>query len=268
MSTSSSFQVISSLRYDPSLAATVQRHAADSYPDPLRSPYYLIPYHLDRLRDAAECFQWVKAQEFLEQDLAQFIQFLNSFIPDQTKPWRLRIVLDCNGSCTVEPSPVTSTDIRNFLLPLPCDSDSLAGEWRVYVDSQFTTPSSFTKHKTTVRDNYAEARLRSGIVSPLEQAEVLVVNPQGSIMEGSITTPYFRRRRPASTAGDDPGPEWTTPLLSCGGNSGTTRRYAIAQGFCTEGVINAHDLVDGEECWLSNGVRGFIRGRIVLSSKP
>lgn len=258
----SDFQIISSLRYDPSLPATVQHYAADSYPDPLRSAYYLLPYHLDRLRDAAQCFQWTKAHDFLQQDLTQFVRFLDTFISDPTKPWRLRIVLDRNGSCTVESSPAAPMETRNLLLPCRAPSDSSG--WRVYIDSQTTTPSAFTTHKTTARDDYTAARLRSGILSPQDQAEVLVVNPQGEIMEGSITTPYFRRRTQGSAeAHGDPGPEWITPLLSCGGNSGTTRRYAMVHGFCTEGVILAADLVDGEECWLSNGVRGFMRGRVV-----
>lgn len=259
---SQSFQIISSLRYDPALPDTVTQQVADSYPRPL-TPYYLIPYHQDRLANAARQFNWHKALPTLEQDLDKFHSTLDSFIPDRTKPWRLRIVIEDKATPTaglvVEANPTPPIDPRQLLLPLADTHPAQTPAWRVYVDSQPTVPSAFTTHKTTAREYYTAARHRAGIMSPQEQAEVLVVNPAGEVMEGSITTPYFRRRgSPAS------GPEWVTPPLECGGNAGTTRRYALAQGFCTEEVMPAAGLVDGEQCWLSNGVRGFMRGIVVL----
>ncbi|PYI05315.1 aminodeoxychorismate lyase [Aspergillus sclerotiicarbonarius CBS 121057] len=253
------FKIISSLRYDPALAVIGKQRAAKSSSDPLSTPYYLLPYHQERLRNAATCFSWGKALAFLKQDTNQFVKFLDAFIPDDTKPWRLRIVMDSMGTCEVEVNPTTSMDPLNLLLP--SDTNPQATIWHVYIDSECINPSVFTTHKTTARHFYTAARFRSGISSLLEQAEVLLVNPAGEIMEGSITTPYFRRR---NAAGEEGGPVWITPPLSSGGNAGTTRQYALAEGFCTERIIAATDLVDGEECWLSNSVRGFIRGKIVL----
>lgn len=99
-------------------------------------------------------------------------------------------------------------------------------------------------------------------------------------MEGSITTPYFRRRRRRrrrrsgvshglkdkehTDDDDNNNDKWVTPPLSSGGNAGVTRRYALEHGFCIEQVVRVEDLVDGEECWLSNGVRGFIPAVVVL----
>lgn len=258
---SQSFQIISSLRYDPTLPNT-----SDSSTDPLNSPYYLLPYHRDRLLNAARHFQWAKALDFLTQDLSQLVQVFDTFIPDNTKPWRLRIVVDCNGSCSVEANPAPHIDPLSLR---PFQSPPQPSIWRVYVDSQSMVPSAFTTHKTTARENYTAARVRAGIVSPQVQEEVLVVNPDGQVMEGSITTPYFRRRDHSKLSGDDDEnmPRWVTPPLSSGGNAGTTRRFALGGGFCTEQVIPAAELVDGEECWLSNGVRGFMRGVIVLDRR-
>lgn len=39
----------------------------------------------------------------------------------------------------------------------------------------------------------------------------------------------------------------------------------ILRGLASEDTIPAESLVDGEECWLSNGVRGFFFGRIKLT---
>lgn len=260
------FHIISSLRYDPSLPAVVAQHAAQSYPEPRPTPYYLLPYHLDRLINAARHFHWHHAVQFLEQGLESFTSALDSFIPDRTKPWRLRIVIEDKpgAGLTVDVNPAAPIDSLQLLLPFATDASQQSTPWRIYVDTQPTVPSAFTTHKTTAREYYTAARHRAGIMSPQEQAEVLVVNPAGEIMEGSITTPYFRQRG-SSDNQDNPDNrlEWITPPLSCGGNAGTTRRYALAQGFCAEQVVSALELVDGEECWISNGVRGFMCGVVV-----
>lgn len=257
---SQSFQIISSLRYDPTLPAVAAPKAPGNGSGPLSTPYYLLPYHRDRLINAASRFRWEKALQFLTQDLSHLVQLFDTFIPDCTKPWRLRIVIDCNGTCNVEANPTSQIEPLNLL---PFQTPPQSSVWRVYVDSQRLVPSVFTTHKTTAREDYNAARGRAGILSPQALEEVLVVNPDGQIMEGSITTPYFRRWRP-SNQGSDGDPEWITPPLSSGGNAGTTRRYALDQGCCAEQVISAAELVEGEECWLSNGVRGFMRGVVVL----
>ncbi|KAJ5103690.1 hypothetical protein N7532_004219 [Penicillium argentinense] len=260
------FEIISSLRYDPGIPQTIL-HNATGYPDPLASPYYLLAYHRDRLVNAARHFGWKFALQWLELDLESFEKFLDGSIPDRSKPWRLRIVVDAKGNGSVDVNPAAAIDLPNLLVPSLNQSNS-SPIWRVYVDTEPITPSGFTTHKTTARDEYTAARLRAGISSPTETAEVLVFNPNGEIMEGSITTPYFRCRASATSGQESAGPAWSTPLLSSGGNAGTSRRYALNHGFCTERIIQKTELVDGEECWLSNGVRGFMRGMVVLNRQP
>ncbi|KAI3133678.1 hypothetical protein CBS147326_4790 [Penicillium roqueforti] len=245
-----SFEIFSSLRFDPSLPDAACRHAS-SYPDPQKSPYYLLAYHQDRLTAAAAHFQWDEALNWLQQDLQDFEAFFDASISDLSKAWRLRIVVNSKGKARVETNPTASIDLMSLFIP-SLHTHPSEPIWHVHVDTQSTTPSGFTTHKTTARDDYTSARQRAGINSPTDLAEVLVVNPDGEVMEGSITTPYFLRDH-----------MWITPPLSSGGNAGTTRRYALSQGFCLEHTISRDELVDGEECWLSNGVRGFIRGVIV-----
>lgn len=38
---------------------------------------------------------------------------------------------------------------------------------------------------------------------------------------------------------------------------GTTRRYALEQGLCEEGIVMKDSIKVGEKVVLSNGVRGF-----------
>ena len=129
------------------------------------------------------------------------------------------------------------------------------GPWEVIPDTQRTTPSPFTSYKTTSRDMYMSARERVGIKDMADKKEVLIVSDSGEIMEGSLTTIYlFRNGR------------WVTPPESSGGQIGTTRRWALRQGWCVEEVINVESLVESEQCWISNGVRGFQIGKIKLGS--
>jgi 4-amino-4-deoxychorismate lyase len=37
-----------------------------------------------------------------------------------------------------------------------------------------------------------------------------------------------------------------------------------SRGVASEAIISVDSLIEGEECWLSNGVRGFFFGRIHL----
>ena len=77
------------------------------------------------------------------------------------------------------------------------------------------------------------------------------MNERGEVMEGTLTTPYFWREG-----------GWVTPREGCGGNRGTTRRWALERGVAVEGTIRAEDVRAGEVVWLSNGVRGFGWGRV------
>ncbi|KAL1871514.1 putative secondary metabolism biosynthetic enzyme [Paecilomyces lecythidis] len=268
-----SFSIISTLRYDPQIPAVASKSHADIYPYPKDSPYYLLPFHRDRLLNAATHFNWAKAIEFLQLDTTQFSQLLDKSISDQSKPWRLRIAVDSQGNCTVDVNPAAPCSPRSLFIPsadIETEAATQLPPWKLYLDTQPTEPSAFTTHKTTVRDEYTSARERVGITSLLDPVEVLVFNPQEEVMEGSITTPYFRRRSHiVDTAGSGSGSGedgfiWVTPPLSSGGNAGTTRRYALEKGFCVERLVKVDELVDGEECWLSNGVRGFIRAVVVL----
>lgn len=40
----------------------------------------------------------------------------------------------------------------------------------------------------------------------------------------------------------------------------------VLSGLAEEEAVSAGSLVDGEECWISNGVRGFIHGQVRLSA--
>ncbi|KAL2441977.1 hypothetical protein ABEF95_016980 [Exophiala dermatitidis] len=135
---------------------------------------------------------------------------------------------------------------------------------KVYIDSVPTSTSIFTRHKTTFRQPYDEARSRAGIVhTPPTDAEVLLFNSRDEITEASVSTPYFFRRDGMG------GYELVTPSLQSGGMIGVTQSKALREGFCTMDVVTLDGLQlrHGDVIWLSNAVRGFFRGRIHMQKE-
>lgn len=261
--TTATFSLISSLRFDPDLPSAASIYAKDSYPSPHDSPYYLLRHHQNRLLQAATNFKWAKAIAFLQQPLESFAKTLDTFIPDRSKAWRLRIVVDAKGECAVDVHPAAAWPLRCMFLPTSFDdlealSDSFP--WRLVVDSVPTAPSQFTTYKTTSRDHYDAARKRVGITSPADTVEALLFNTAGEVMEGSLTCVYFRRRQHNHQHGgqEESKAEWITPPLSSGGMMSVSRQYALDHGFCVEQVIRVDELLDRERCLISNGVRGFM----------
>lgn len=277
--------LFTSLRYDPlllSLPINIEHWQSETQQP---SPYYMFPYHRDRLIQAALEFGWHAAADRLSnsEGLTHLLLHVSNVCDIQPKgPLRVKVLLSQDISITVEAFPTPEVSQWNLYLsrlPPPRsasntyvspltggalqvgENDAVHGDppreepWEVLLDTATTTPSSYTSFKTTKRDMYDAARMRVGIESMAEKREVLLIGDKdGHVMEGSLTTPYFWRND-----------KWTTPPLSSGGQAGTTRRWALAKELCVEGEVKAETLVDGEECWISNGVRGFQYGKIKRS---
>ncbi|KAK1828371.1 aminotransferase [Podospora conica] len=278
---SPNFQIFSSLRHDPSLPSvfgtappeTSWNHAAPS-------PLYMLDFHRDRMLRAATHWKWHSAIELLHgpaglERLASAIhQEIAKDLNPHPGPLKVRVAISPDGTMDLTTAPVPETALGNLFpshLPSPHSPDSTttndphtptrATPYEVVISPSGTPRSEFTHFKTTVREAYDAARQLAD-VSLTSKREVLLVNQaDGSLMEGSTTTPYLWR-----------GGRWVTPPVSrgfsavdgSGGQDGTTRRWALERGVAEEDVIPVDSLVEGEECWLSNGVRGFFFGRIHL----
>ena len=153
---------------------------------------------------------------------------------------------------TITCSSSSFQDDRNWnLFPpsLPSKPGQSARQWLVYLYPDGIKPSLLTQHKTTERPMYDRARMFLG--DPSKPEEILLQNAQGEVMEGSISTPYFWRDE-----------RWVTPAETCGGNLGTTRRWALEKGIAVEGIVKMEEIKPGETLILSNGVHGFCFGII------
>lgn len=236
------WNITTSLRSDPQLAS------APGSPH----GYYMLEYHRERLLAAAYDFGWQEARQRLGG--AEGLRYLMAVLDDQITETavKVRILVNATGQLTVSHSAVPKVAIE-YLFPTNLMEMARISEpiWRIFISPIKTTPSIFTKHKTTSRDSYNSIREQiptwaRGAANTGLEAEILLVNANGNIMEGSITTPYFLRKD-----------KWVTPSTTSGGNMGTTRRYGLENGLCSEGEVRLEEVEIGERIWLSNGVRGW-----------
>ncbi|RCI08129.1 hypothetical protein L249_6317 [Ophiocordyceps polyrhachis-furcata BCC 54312] len=262
------FYLLTSLRHDVELESLFtgdSRHIGWNYNH--KSPLYMLDFHRDRLLRAAEHWGWNEAVEKLSGDealheLARMAQ--DAAVDTTTKPQRLRILVNSQGTLTFQKFDTPSQPLENLYPRLLTPPSLTAGPdehppppcFDLVVDDSATPRSEFTHFKTTWRAVYDAARRRAGI-RPGDLKEVLILNAdERSVMEGSITTPYFWRRD-----------RWVTPPVSprfsldkgSGGHDGTSRRWALDRGLAVEEAVLVDSLSDGEECWISNGVSGFQR---------
>ena len=240
------------LRWDPALVDSAANTGA-SCNQP--SPFYMLEHHQARLRESSSIDNLTALRDTLSSEVQQW--HLNH--PNEA-PESLRVKhrIYASGHTMTEITPTTRISL-DTLFPASLNSESLQPAlsipYTVTLNKSPTTPDHHTSYKTSNRISYDRARASANIISYAEPKEVLLYNPSGEVMDGSITTPYFLIND-----------QWITPAKACGGQQGTTRRWALAQGLCKEGVVNASLLqtaqTGGQTIWLSNGVRGFFPARI------
>ncbi|KAK1978449.1 aminodeoxychorismate lyase [Colletotrichum cereale] len=270
------FQLFTSLRYDSGLQDVPKRCLTiTGWNAEMASPFYMLDLHRDRMLRAATHWNWTPAIETISGSagLRGLNEAIESFLAQYGKAsaLRVKVLLNSEGSLGCEASSVPAVPLENLFpgrLPPP-GSTQQAGDpsegspVEVVIDKTETPQSEYTHYKTTKRAMYDTARDRESI-APTDRKEVLLVNSKdGNIMEGSLTTPFFWRND-----------RWVTPPVSVkyspgngsGGQDGTTRRWALERHLAVEEEVKADSVVDGEPCWISNGVRGFTFGKVQLNS--
>lgn len=237
----------------------------------------LLHLHRDRLAAAAEALGWRNLDCFVQDhgetsmkrivyELANHISSLEPLPPSTLESRKVVMKVDRAGkiftSSTVlkiHIDPSRSCILHEWMPPTlnitPCFDKNPA---KVYLDTQPTRPSTLLTHKTSHRCVYTAARERAKIAAstPPTEQEVLIYNAFGEIMDGSVTTAYFRCND-----------TWITPAAICGPTIGVTRRLALEKGLCKQSTIEIEDLRSGEEIWLSNAVRGFFKGILVTDRR-
>jgi len=233
-------QLFTTLRCDPELITTSSGDSANFGWNENPSPFYMLDLHRDRLLKAAIHWGWDTTVRTLEGDsgLRTLEDFLCKNVKEAAhKPYRAKVLIDREGVLSIVKAPTGPVPMSNlFPSQLPAPSSPTESsldivrvpernfDFDVLLDGKTTPKTEFTHFKTTHRPMYDEARGRASI-GLADKKEVLLINDRdGSVMEGSITTPYFWRNG-----------RWVTPPVSkefdptqgSGGNNGTTRRWAL-----------------------------------------
>lgn len=252
--------IYTSIRYDPILMTSPANTAA-SFRKP--SPFYLLEHHWTRLQVAKwsttgfEKNSSCSPNNFLSSP-PEFLRGLLLAVKQwqQTHPkeaeWaeslRIRWRMYPNGRITSEIWQIPRKSLHCFFpksLDLP-ENAVASTDWTVVLDYQATEANESTMFKTSDRSEQGRARSAAGITNLNSPKEVLLYDTNGSIIDGSNSTPYFYRNG-----------RWVTPSSTSGGLQGTTRRWSLETGICFEEVIHKDSMQLGEVVWFSNAVRGY-----------
>lgn len=166
-------------------------------------------------------------------------------------------------SCEVEPTAERPWDLLTACALVPNEPSISPSSFpgpiiTVYVDTEATPTTKFTRYKTTKREHCAKARARLNIDPKDVAKDVIMWNEEGEITESSVRNVALWRKWGNGEEG------WVTPNLSTGCLGGTVRRWMIEAGKVREGIILVADVINAEWVLMSNGVEGASIGRITL----
>jgi len=254
------YQLISALRYDKELIPAGWNTSRNGGK---QSPYFLLPWTVDRLMAAANVHSWTiptgLTPAWLESRCDASLKD-----KDLNKPYKMRIVLSRLGTISVESTPIQkSTNPEDLFVPVTLNPNSalVASEPLVamHLDTVPTSPSIFTSTKTTRRETYDLARVRVGIpaagVEPGTPKDVILYRSDGQVMETSNRNIAFWREG-----------RWVTPPLQVGCLPGIARRLLVEEGKIVEGETLITDLNVGDTVLLFNAVEGARLGKICPSN--
>ncbi|MEM2126118.1 MAG: aminodeoxychorismate synthase component I [Candidatus Methanosuratincola sp.] len=198
--------------------------------------YFLLEYHLARLRDSAEYFAFQVDIPSIRQYL---IDLTGSF---NEKPLKVRLLVDEQGQVSSEAEAIPTWDekqpLRLCLAPAPVDSSN-----------------PFLYHKTTHRQIYEQARLACPEEKDQPWDDVILWNEKGEVTEACLANILLERD----------GVLYTPPV-DCGLLAGTYRAWLLDQGKIKERIIRLDELFDFTRVYLINSVRKK-REAVVLTAE-
>jgi len=187
--------------------------------------YFLLSYHLQRLRDSAVYFGYRLNLEEVKQKL----EILAKSLPPVSHKVRLLVAADGGASLEASPFSGVCAPMKLSLSPVPVDA---------------TNP--FLYHKTTNREIYEKARSACPNCD-----DVILWNQRGEATEtciGNLVVLF--------------GGELLTPPVKCGLLPGTFRAYLLETGKVREEAIALETLKRCEKIYVINSVRQWREGRL------
>lgn len=241
------FEILSTIRYDPQLSNTLP----DKPSDITKDNFFLFEGHIQRLQYTVNFFnnELSNSVKITSDDVFdKLVKTIEEANVDLHEPLKIRFLVNVKGSATIElHSTPKIDDLFRGLKQEYSDEDI----WDVYVDSNPIVISPFTSFKTTYRPHYTNARdkclpgLRPG------KEEVLLVNQNNLLMEGSITNFAMKWKD-----------EWVTPTLQSGCLCGVARHHLISKELITQMDFDIKSIEVGDDLLLFNGIMGVVKARV------
>ncbi len=181
-----------------------------------------LELHLDRMKESARALDFI----FDRHEARNRLHAATFHLAD---PAKIRLLSSRGGALAIE--------VRALLA-------AVTAPWSVAITPLPVDPQDFRlSHKTSDRAFYDNARQASG------RDEVLFVNPNGYLTEGSITAIFVERDG-----------KLMTPALSRGLLPSVLRRELIERGKAVEADLRPEDLADG--FLLGNSLRGLFPAKL------
>ncbi|MFH2098361.1 MAG: aminodeoxychorismate synthase component I [Pseudomonadota bacterium] len=182
--------------------------------------FFLLEYHLERLRSSAAYFGFPLDEDALTGDLAKKSRGFSG-------PRRVRVLVDEKGGISLEDAPLPEPDpgpVRLAIAPGSVDSADV-----------------FLFHKTTRRGVYEAARANAP-----EADDVIMVNERGEVTETTIANLVVEKNG-----------RKTTPPVSSGLLAGTLRQLLLDQGEIEEKTLFVENVKTADALYCINSVRGI-----------
>ncbi len=199
-----------------------------------KSGFFLLDYHLERLADSARYFHF-------SCDLVEIRSRLEADVQQAQQECRVRLLLHRDGEVSVSVTPMSEKQPSTELLKV------------TFSPEQIDSNDPYLFHKTTRRKFYDQERNQA-----LAQGcyEVLFTNNAGQVTEGAISNLFILDKQENILV---------TPPVETGLLAGTYRRMLLEQGKAVERILTVQDVLEADEMYLTNSVRGLIK--VVLLKK-
>ncbi|MEI6056318.1 MAG: aminodeoxychorismate synthase component I [Lentisphaerota bacterium] len=181
--------------------------------------YFLLEYHLERMRKSAEYFDY-------PFDAEKIKLLLNKEVTQPSEPLKVRLLLNIEGKVSVERSKLGQ--FKNTI------SVAISG-----VPVRKNNP--FLCHKTTNRKLYEDIKSKHSSYD-----EVILWNEDGEVTEAITSNIVIKI-----------GANLYTPPISCGLLGGTFRQYLLDKGEIAEKIIKLDELKSSDEIYFINSIRKF-----------
>ena len=180
----------------------------------------LLSYHLDRVLATADYFNYPVDRKQLEKKITQ----VTNEYPEGL--YKLRMLVGSNGRVDVE--------VHSIGEPKALMTGVLSNQ---AIDEE----DPFLYHKTTNRTVYKNHQVP-------DAETTLLWNSRGELTEFTIANLVVKANG-----------EYFTPPIDCGLLAGTFRQHLLDEGHISEKVLRKDELVQFEEVWMINALRGWIR---------